>query len=202
MQLTIKPLTKTMNPRKQNSLLKFKNANMKNTLKTFAVVAASTILLNSNVSAQRAASGPAIDVASIKTLIALNNSGDEKKSMSTTNAHPRAIEFLQKKFKGVNDAVWYKNNGCYFASFVYDSVQTRVDYNKNGRWMETLRYYSENMLPENITDMVKETYRKYSIAGVTEISFDYGEPVYLLHLQGDNQIKMVGVYREEMIEVM
>ena len=175
---------------------------MKNIFKFLAVIAAGTIMLSNNVSAQRAASGPSIDVASIKALIAFNNPGDENKSMSTANAHPRAIEFLQKKFKGVNDAIWYKSNGCYFASFVYDSVQTRVDYNKNGRWMETLRYYSENKLPKNITDMVKETYRKYSLTGVTEISFDYAEPVYLLHLQGDNQIKMVGVYHGEMIELI
>jgi len=175
---------------------------MKNIMKSLAVIAAGTILLSTNVSAQKASSGPSIDVASIKALISLTNSEDDNKSMGTANSHPRAIELLQKKFKGVHDETWYKTADGYFASFVYDSVQTRVNYNRNGRWLETLRYYNEKKLPVEIAEMVKYSYRSFSIIGVTEISFDYNEPVYLVHLQGDNQVKMIGVYQEEMIEVM
>jgi hypothetical protein len=175
---------------------------MKNTtIKTFTVVAVTVFLLNHCAIAQSIAFGPYENDEPVMLTHSNVNNGDEKKSSDVSGSiHPRATENFQKAFKGITGERWVTNNEGYFASFIKDSVYTRVDYNKNGRWLETIRYYNEKKLPGEVHYMIKKGYSDYSILGVAEVSFD-DDPVYMVYIQDGIYIKMIGVYQAEMTEI-
>ncbi|QEC68756.1 hypothetical protein FRZ67_16125 [Panacibacter ginsenosidivorans] len=173
---------------------------MKNTIKTFTVIAA-MFLVNYNATAQTAASNPYDNTLSLNLQHANATGGDEEKNSHVfDNIHPRALENFQKSFKDVSSEKWTKNGESYFASFTKDSVFTRVDYNKKGRWLETIRYYDQKKLPGDANYMIKKGYSDYSVLGVAEVSFD-DVPVYLVHIQNESHFKIVGIYEGEMTEV-
>ena len=170
---------------------------MKNTIKTFAVTAITALLLSQGTTAQSVASGPFENAATVKLAYSVGNAVNEKNSNTASSINPRAIENFQRSFMNVTGASWSKTNDGYFARFTKDSVQTRVDYNRKGRWMETIRYYGESKLPGDVSYMIKRGYGDYSIFGVAEVSFD-AEPVYLVYIKNGSRTKMIGVYEGEM----
>src|SRR4051812_17500525 len=127
---------------------------MKNTIKTFAVTVVTVVLLNYNATAQSAAYSLFENAASVM----LTHSNEKDNSNALSAIHPRAVEEFQKSFRGVIGEKWAKTSDGYFASFTKDSVQTRVDYNRKGRWLETIRYYGEKKLPGEICGMIKSRY--------------------------------------------
>ena len=169
---------------------------MKNTIKTFAVTAVTAVLLSYNATAQSVASSLFENAASIM----LTRSNEKDNSNALSSIHPRAVEEFQRSFRDVTGEKWAKTSDGYFASFTKDSVQTRVDYNRKGRWLETIRYYGEKKLPADVSNSIKKSYNNYSILGATEVSFD-NDPVYMVYIQNESHIKIIGVYQGDMTEV-
>jgi len=174
---------------------------MKNTIKIFTVIVATVVLLTYNAVAQSAVGCSTANNASMPSPSVISNVGGlPGNDNSISDIHPRAINDFQKSFKHIANEKWSKSNDGYFASFSLDSVQTRVDYNRKGRWVETIRYYKEMKLPDEVKDFVKSVYRHYDIIGGAEIS-SYKTLVYVVHIRDEAHIKVISMYDGEMQEI-
>ena len=174
---------------------------MKNTIKIFTVIVATAVLLTYNAVAQSAVGCSTANNASMPSPSVISNVGGlPGNDNSISDIHPRAINDFQKSFKDISNEKWSKSNEGYFASFNLDSVQTRVDYNRKGRWLETIRYYSEKKLPDDVKNFVKNVYRHYDIIGGAEIS-SYKTLVYVVHIRDEAHIKVISIYDGEMQEI-
>ena len=52
----------------------------------------------------------------------------------------------------------------------------------------------------DVSNSIKKSYNNYSILGATEVSFD-NDPVYMVYIQSESHIKIIGVYQGDMTEV-
>ncbi|MGC4036845.1 MAG: hypothetical protein QM764_12880 [Chitinophagaceae bacterium] len=121
----------------------------------------------------------------------INNIGD---------VHARALKEFSKSFKSITNASWYQmQDGGFVAKFKLGSTETRVDYDKKGRWLATVRTYTESDLPKEIRHMVKSTYYDYNIFLVQEVTVG-DKTAYLVKIEDAGTFKTIRVLDGEMDE--
>ncbi|MGC4233165.1 MAG: hypothetical protein QM594_09310 [Niabella sp.] len=77
-------------------------------------------------------------------------------------------------FKDADNVSWSNTGRQYNAFFVADNIKTRAMFDAKGNLVQTIRYYSEEELPENVLYSVKKTYKGKEVFGVTEVANQYG----------------------------
>src|SRR6266705_6662000 len=58
----------------------------------------------------------------------------------------KAVKDFTKSYKGQSNEEWHEVKGGFIAEFTSDDIKCRVDYDKKGNWLQTLRTYDENKL--------------------------------------------------------
>jgi hypothetical protein len=103
----------------------------------------------------------------------------------------KAVRNFDKTFKNVIDEKWYLMPDGYRVNFTAKDVRFRLDYDKKGNWLHTIRYYDEKKLPVEIRRLVVSSYLDYSIRTVEEIEAPHNILFYVIHLEGEtNWINM------------
>lgn len=90
---------------------------------------------------------------------------------------------FEKSFPGAGDIHWEQNRNGYAVEFRIESVLTRITYDRKGRFTGSIRYYSRQFLPVNLTDKIKQQYPNDEIFGVTEATSPTAM-VYFIKLEG------------------
>jgi hypothetical protein len=98
--------------------------------------------------------------------------------------NPKAVKYFKKTFKAVRDEQWYGMRDGWRVNFEVDHVTFRVDYDKKGYWLHTVRCYGEERLAEEVKSLVKSNYPDYAIRLVEEIENPGCITVYVIHLEG------------------
>ena len=109
----------------------------------------------------------------------------------------RAVRAFMEEFKDVDNVKWVKSEKGYVASFVKDSIDTRVHYNIGGYFDKQLRYYLENKLSPEIRRLVRSKYYDYSIFQISEVSGN-GPTCYQVKIRNKNHCKVINVINGEM----
>jgi len=134
----------------------------------------------------------------------LDNSSVEKNTVPNA-VSTKAIRNFKKLFKNVSDEKWYEMPDGYRVKFSkkdnQSSVSYKVDYDKEGNWMHTIRSYDEKELAKNIRDRVKTTYFDYSIILVDEVIMPLNQSTYVIHLEGATNWINVRIANGEMDEL-
>ena len=113
------------------------------------------------------------------------------------NISIRAIRDFHKLYRDVFDEDWYSVSNGYIAKFTRNDIRTRVDYDKKGNWLSTIRFMNERQVPRDVRNRVKSVYFDDIIKQVEEIT-NKEDKVYLFHLEGENTWKIVRVSEVEM----
>ena len=87
-----------------------------------------------------------------------------------------------------------------FVSCYVDGIRNRIAYDKKGHWHSTLRFYTEDELPRDVRHLVKSNYYDFSIAGVTEVSYN-GKLAHVISLESKTEWKKLKVVDGEMEEI-
>ena len=90
-------------------------------------------------------------------------------------------KIFKQTFPTADDAKWIQDDNGYMVSFMQGNTLTRVCYNKNGKFVSSLRYYQGKDLPTNILLAVKSKYKGKDIFGVTEYT-STDEVIYYIKL--------------------
>ena len=83
----------------------------------------------------------------------------------------KVLKSFNETFYAAKEVKWKEYKTYYTVSFVHSGIRSRVNYNKNGRMLGSIRYYFPHMLPLNIYNKLKLEYPKKELFGVTEVTF-------------------------------
>ena len=118
-----------------------------------------------------------------------------------TYVSTKAVRSFKKAFKTVNDEKWYEMPDGYRANFTLNGVRHRMDYDKQGNWLHTIRYYDEKKLPTEVRRLVASTYLDYSVTLVEEIETSDNKISYVIHLEGETKWINIKVADQEINEL-
>ena len=114
-----------------------------------------------------------------------------------------AVRDFMKRFPAASNVKWRKVETDYVATFVVESNQTMVRYQRNAKWAYTInRYDYEKKLPEEVRVLVKKTYYDYTIRHIDEIYLaEQPNTIYLVLIEDDKTFKTIRVCEGEMEEI-
>ena len=111
----------------------------------------------------------------------------------------KALKDFNKTFKDAGNAAWSETNDGFMAKFKKDDVETKVFYDRKGRWMANVRNYQEDKLPKEIRHMVKSNYYDYNIFLVQEVTVG-NKTAYLVKIEDKTSIKTIRITDDGMDE--
>lgn len=94
----------------------------------------------------------------------------------------KVLKSFKETFASAEDVKWEEFNAYYTVSFVQGGIQSKVNYDKDGNMLGSIRYYNPQMLPLNIFNKLKKQYSKNELFGVTEVTFG-GDVTYYVKMQ-------------------
>ena len=56
----------------------------------------------------------------------------------------KAVRNFVRFYKNISDEKWYEIPDALIATFTFNDVDYRIDYDKKGNWLHTMRTYDEN----------------------------------------------------------
>jgi hypothetical protein len=86
----------------------------------------------------------------------------------------KVLDAFNKTFPNVKEIAWSENANSYEVKFKQNEILTKVNFDKEGNIIQTLRYYYEQNLPLLVLSKVKNRFKDKKIFGVTEESSDEG----------------------------
>jgi hypothetical protein len=137
-----------------------------------------------------------------------NNIPSVRNSTSKTNVgtlhrgdvNSKAVRNFVRVYKNISGEKWYEIPDALIAIFTFNDINYRIDYDKKGNWLHTMRTYSENKLPADIRHLVKSSYYDYNIMFVQEIEKPRETFTYVVHLEGKTKLINLRVSDGEMDE--
>lgn len=83
----------------------------------------------------------------------------------------KVLKSFNETFAGAEEVKWEEFSTYYTVSFVNAGIRSKVNYDKEGNMLGSIRYYSPSMLPLNILNKLKKENSKKTLYGVTEVTF-------------------------------
>lgn len=109
---------------------------------------------------------------------------------SDINISSKAIDAFNKNFNNVKNTKWFKRENVYIVYFEQNDIRTRIDYDKEGHFLSSVRYYSQNNLPFNIFLKIKEKYKGKAIKIVTEV-IEEDSTKYSINVEDEENVYVV-----------
>ncbi len=82
----------------------------------------------------------------------------------------KVLKSFQETFASAEDVKWEEFKTYYTVSFVHSGIRSKVNYDKDGHMIGSIRYYAPQLLPLNIYNRLKMDYAKKELFGVTEVT--------------------------------
>jgi hypothetical protein len=114
----------------------------------------------------------------------------------------KVLKSFKETFSGAEDVKWEEFKAYYTVSFIQSGIQSKVNYDKDGNMLGSIRYYQPQMLPLNIYNRLKKQYSKKELFGVTEVTFG-SDVSYYVKMQDEKNwitVKVDGVGNSEIFE--
>ncbi|MEJ7680628.1 MAG: hypothetical protein WKG06_22795 [Segetibacter sp.] len=106
------------------------------------------------------------------------------------NISPKVLDAFNEDFNNVKNIKWFTCENTFIVSFEQNNIHTRIDYDKNGHFLSSMRYYSENNLPFNILLKIKEKYKGKTIRIVTEVT-DQDSILYSINVEDEENVYVI-----------
>jgi hypothetical protein len=82
----------------------------------------------------------------------------------------KVLKSFRETFTQAEDVRWDESSDFFTVSFVSSGIRSKVNYDKEGNMLSSIRYYSPQMLPLNIFSKLKKENPKKNLFGVTEVT--------------------------------
>jgi hypothetical protein len=103
-------------------------------------------------------------------------------SSFATEPNEKVLEAFQQTFHHATEVRWTEIEKNYEASFRQDEIILKVQYDKEGNLIKSLRYYNGNVLPIFIQGKLQKKYQGKTIYNVTEVT-QPGDITYYIILE-------------------
>jgi hypothetical protein len=84
----------------------------------------------------------------------------------------KLLQEFKHTFPNATDVRWIESTDKYTVDFKQSGIVTKIDYDKEGNFVSSYRYYSENNLPVGILCKIQKRYPEKKVFGVTEVTMD------------------------------
>jgi hypothetical protein len=121
-------------------------------------------------------------------------------TISSKGISTKALNNFKRTFDNVSNEKWYDMGNGYRADFTRNDIHFRVDYDKNGNWLHTIKRYDEKKLPTEVRRLVVSHYLDHSIRLVEEIDVPNNPSFYIIHLEGKTNWMNIKVCDDEIHE--
>src|SRR5258708_14884323 len=95
------------------------------------------------------------------------------------NSSEKILETFKQAFPKAEQVKWMEQADKYTVNFKEDGILTKSDYDKDGNFVSSLRYYTEKNLPVNIICKLQKKYADKKVFGVTEMTTDAAVEYYI-----------------------
>lgn len=82
----------------------------------------------------------------------------------------KVLKSFRETFTHAEEVKWDETENYFTVSFVSAGIRSKVNYDKEGNMLSSIRYYSPQMLPLNIFNKLKRDNPKKNLFGVTEVT--------------------------------
>ena len=82
----------------------------------------------------------------------------------------RVLKAFNETFTSAQEVRWEEFPTYFSVSFVNSGIRSKVNYDKDGNMLSSMRYYAPQMLPLNIINKINKENPKKKIFGVTEVT--------------------------------
>jgi hypothetical protein len=82
----------------------------------------------------------------------------------------KVLKAFNETFTAAEDVRWEEFANHFTVSFVSSGIRSKVNYDRDGVMISSLRYYTPQMLPLNIINKMTREYSKKKMFGVTEVT--------------------------------
>ena len=113
----------------------------------------------------------------------------------------RALTDFQIRFHDVSGVQWFSDRNGYTSYFMKDGYNDRAFYSKNGHWLFSVLFRTEDKLPEDTRAAIKSVYYDWNITVIEEVQSADGKG-YLVYLEDKTNIRILKVSRDNDIEIM
>jgi len=100
----------------------------------------------------------------------------------------KMLSSFKQTFPDAEQVRWLESTDRYTVNFKEDGILTKIDYDKDGNFISSLRYYSEKNLPINILCRLQKKYADKKVFGVTEMTSESVVEYYIKLEDQDNWI--------------
>ena len=91
---------------------------------------------------------------------------------------------FKQTFPDAEQVKWMEQGDKYTVNFKENGILTKIDYDKDGNFISSIRYYTERNLPVNIIVKLQKKYSDKKVFGVTEMTTE-GSVEYYIKLEDD-----------------
>jgi hypothetical protein len=128
------------------------------------------------------------------------NNPSAARGATTVSISTKAVKDFAKTFKKAGNASWFVIPDGYVAEFNQDGIETKVYYDRKGRWVGNLRSFLEDKMPRDIRHRVKSHYYDYTIYYVQEVTVA-DKIAYLVKIEDKTSMKTIRILDGEMEEI-
>jgi hypothetical protein len=82
----------------------------------------------------------------------------------------KVLKSFRETFTQAEDVRWDESSDFFTVSFVSAGIRSKVNYDKEGNMLSSIRYYAPQLLPLNIFSKMKRENPKKNLFGVTEVT--------------------------------
>jgi hypothetical protein len=105
--------------------------------------------------------------------------GDNPGATPASTISDKLLQAFKQTFPDAIQVKWVEEPTRYTVSFKQNEILTKVEYDKDGNFVSSLRYYSEKNLPVTVLCQLQKKYAGKTIFGVTELATDASTEYYI-----------------------
>ena len=105
-----------------------------------------------------------------------------------TTISDKMLNSFKQTFPDAEQVKWLESADRYTVNFKENGILTKIDYDKDGNFVSSLRYYTEKNLPINILCRLQKKYADKKVFGVTEMTTDAAVEYYIKLEDAENWI--------------
>jgi Ni,Fe-hydrogenase III component G len=91
----------------------------------------------------------------------------------------KILNSFKQTFPDAQQVKWLEQADRYTVNFKENGILTKIDYDKDGNFISSLRYYTEKNLPINILCRLQKKYADKKVFGVTEMTSESTVEYYI-----------------------
>lgn len=91
----------------------------------------------------------------------------------------KTLQLFKQTFPNAEQVKWTEQAEKNTVNFKDDGILTKIDYDKDGNFISSVRYYTEKNLPINVLCKLQKKYGDKKVSGVTEMTTDNSVEYYI-----------------------